>query len=326
MDYAEFCEVMQVEPSPAVERLFSLFDRENKGHIDLREFMIALSNFCGASKEEKLRFAFTVFDEDGNGAITKQELVKILKSNHMAGSDEEVMRKAETIMRQTDKDGDGVISFEEFVVVSKRCAAASAARSCQDAASLRPPRSGTPTSSSRNSPPRPPSPSRGPDRLRPRMYPAAPWRGRLRRRPRTQSRRPCSRVGNQTADSPLFASDTQALRGPLSMYGDGASSAGARQAGSLPRPHEPRGPGAGVPCRDLTRRPCLRQPITTWARWRGARGVQRTRHPRSQKPGRAPERAPRPGGGLLVPPVAPSAALLRPLATGFGTMSRLQTN
>lgn len=91
--------------------------------------MIALSNFCGASKEEKLRFAFTVFDEDGNGAITKQELVKILKSNHMAGSDNEVLRKAETIMRQTDKDGDGVISFEEFVVVSKRCAAATTARS-----------------------------------------------------------------------------------------------------------------------------------------------------------------------------------------------------
>lgn len=111
---------MQVEPSPAVERLFSLFDRDNKGHVDLREFMIALSNFCGATKEEKLRFAFTVFDEDGNGAITKQELVKILKANHMAGSDKEVMRKADTIMRQTDKDGDGVISFEEFVVVSKR--------------------------------------------------------------------------------------------------------------------------------------------------------------------------------------------------------------
>ena len=42
------------------------------------------------------------------------------QANHMAGSDKEVMRKAETIMTQADKDGDGVISFDEFVIVSKK--------------------------------------------------------------------------------------------------------------------------------------------------------------------------------------------------------------
>ena len=60
------------------------------------------------------------FDEDGNGVITKQELIKILKANHMASSDKEVARKAETIMAQADKDGDGVVSFDEFVIVSKK--------------------------------------------------------------------------------------------------------------------------------------------------------------------------------------------------------------
>ena len=38
----------------------------------------------------------------------------------MASSDKEVMRKAETIMAQADKDGDGVVSFDEFVIVSKK--------------------------------------------------------------------------------------------------------------------------------------------------------------------------------------------------------------
>ena len=47
-------------------------------------------------------------------------LIKILKSNHMAGSDKEVMRKAETIMAQADKDGDGVVDLDEFTVVSKK--------------------------------------------------------------------------------------------------------------------------------------------------------------------------------------------------------------
>ena len=38
----------------------------------------------------------------------------------MATKDEEVRRKAETIMAQADKDGDGVISFDEFVIISKK--------------------------------------------------------------------------------------------------------------------------------------------------------------------------------------------------------------
>ncbi|KAH7469206.1 hypothetical protein KRP22_004344 [Phytophthora ramorum] len=120
IDYSEFCEVLQVDPSPQSEKVFQLFDNDKTGRIDVREFMIALSNFTGAEKEEKLKFAFLVFDEDGNGVITRQELMKILKANHMASNESEVSRKADTIMSQGDKDGDGVISFDEFSVVSKK--------------------------------------------------------------------------------------------------------------------------------------------------------------------------------------------------------------
>jgi len=120
IDYTEFCEVMQVDPAPQVEKIFQAFDREKCGQLDIREFLIGMSNFTGAGKDEKLKFAFMVFDEDGNGVITKQELIKILKANHMAGSEKEVQRKADTIMAQADKDGDGVVSFDEFVIVSKK--------------------------------------------------------------------------------------------------------------------------------------------------------------------------------------------------------------
>ena len=125
IDFDEFKDMMKKQgddKDPSVELLeaFKLFDKDKAGQIDVREFMIGLSNFTGAGKEEKLKFAFMVFDEDGNGVITKQELIKILKANHMASSDKEVMRKAETIMAQADKDGDGVVSFDEFVIVSKK--------------------------------------------------------------------------------------------------------------------------------------------------------------------------------------------------------------
>jgi Ca2+-binding EF-hand superfamily protein len=54
-------------------------------------------------QEDKLKFSFMVFDEDGNGVITKAELTRILKANHMASSEAEVARKADTIMNQADK-------------------------------------------------------------------------------------------------------------------------------------------------------------------------------------------------------------------------------
>lgn len=92
IDFPEFCNILQVDPTPQSEKVFRLFDMNKLGRIDLREFMIALSNFSGTSKEEKLKFAFLLFDEDGNGVISRQELVQILKANHMAGSEAEVRR------------------------------------------------------------------------------------------------------------------------------------------------------------------------------------------------------------------------------------------
>lgn len=120
VDYTEFCEVLQVDPSPQCEAVFQIYDYEKTGQIDAKEFLIALSNYSGAGKEDKLKFSFMAFDEDGNGVITKAELLKILKANHMASHEAEVARKADTIMAQADKDGDGVITFDEFVIVSKK--------------------------------------------------------------------------------------------------------------------------------------------------------------------------------------------------------------
>jgi len=86
----------------------------------LLPLLLLYTSLSGAGKEDKLKFAFMIFDNDGNGVITKAELLSILKANHMASSDSEVARKADTILAQADKDGDGVITFDEFVIVSKK--------------------------------------------------------------------------------------------------------------------------------------------------------------------------------------------------------------
>lgn len=68
----------------------------------------------------RMKFAFMLYDDDSTGSITQTDLVKILRANHLSQTEAEVSRKAETIIAQCDKRNDGTISFDEFVVASKK--------------------------------------------------------------------------------------------------------------------------------------------------------------------------------------------------------------
>jgi Ca2+-binding EF-hand superfamily protein len=59
--------------------------------------------------DTKLRAAFNLFDIDGNGSITIDEI------QYLLGGQEDVEEKIWVdLIRATDQDGDGEISFEEF--------------------------------------------------------------------------------------------------------------------------------------------------------------------------------------------------------------------
>ena len=120
IDYTEFCEVLQVEPSVQAESVFKKYDYNQSGLIDAKELLIALANFTGAGKDDKMKFAFLLHDTEGTNSITHRELIQILRANHMARTEAEVARKAETILSQCSKRSDGIITFDEFVVVSKK--------------------------------------------------------------------------------------------------------------------------------------------------------------------------------------------------------------
>ena len=66
VDINEFCRLLRVERSPFVERLFSMFDSDRTGTIDLKEFVVGLSNVGTEARENKVKFAFQVFDLDGS--------------------------------------------------------------------------------------------------------------------------------------------------------------------------------------------------------------------------------------------------------------------
>lgn len=97
-------------------RMIAIFDEDGGGDVDFQEFVSGLSAFSSkGNKEEKLRFAFKVYDIDRDGYISNGELFIVLKM--MVGNnlkDVQLQQIVDKTIMEADKDRDGKISFEEF--------------------------------------------------------------------------------------------------------------------------------------------------------------------------------------------------------------------
>lgn len=69
-----------------------------------------------------------MFDKDGDGTITKEELGRVMRSLGQFARAEELR----TMLQEIDIDGDGNVSFEEFVEIVSNIGANTAAPSDQD--------------------------------------------------------------------------------------------------------------------------------------------------------------------------------------------------
>ncbi|GBP00698.1 Calmodulin [Eumeta japonica] len=61
----------------------------------------------------EFREAFRLFDKDGDGTITKEELGRVMRSLGQFARVEEL----QDMLQEVDRDGDGNVSFEEFVSI-----------------------------------------------------------------------------------------------------------------------------------------------------------------------------------------------------------------
>lgn len=97
--------------------MIAIFDEDGGGDVDFQEFVTGLSAFSSkGNKEEKLRFAFRVYDIDRDGYISNGELFIVLKM--MVGNnlkDIQLQQIVDKTIMEADQDGDGKISFEEFM-------------------------------------------------------------------------------------------------------------------------------------------------------------------------------------------------------------------
>ncbi|KAJ3496125.1 hypothetical protein NLG97_g2893 [Lecanicillium saksenae] len=112
----EFLSLPQISSNPLATRMIAIFDEDGGGDVDFQEFVSGLSAFSSkGNKEQKLRFAFKVYDIDRDGYISNGELFIVLKM--MVGNnlkDQQLQQIVDKTIMEADLDGDGKISFEEF--------------------------------------------------------------------------------------------------------------------------------------------------------------------------------------------------------------------
>ena len=119
LEPSEFFEIPELANNPLVRRVIAVLDRNNDGNISFLEFVQGLNSLsAGASQEEKLRFAFQIYDINNDGFISNGELFQVLKM--MVGNnlnDTQLQQLVDRTIIKADTDFDGKISFQEFCVM-----------------------------------------------------------------------------------------------------------------------------------------------------------------------------------------------------------------
>ncbi|KAM7255208.1 hypothetical protein ACFE04_020449 [Oxalis oulophora] len=89
-------------------------DSDGDGFIDFDEFVELNTKGIDSNEAlENLKQAFSVYDIDGNGSISAEELHQVLKSL----GDQCPMAECRKMINGVDRDGDGMIDFQEFKVM-----------------------------------------------------------------------------------------------------------------------------------------------------------------------------------------------------------------
>ncbi|NXM97145.1 EFCB1 protein, partial [Sylvia borin] len=114
-----------------LDRVFSTFDRSNDGCITVVEWVEGLAVLLRGTLEEKMKYCFAVYDLNGDGYISREEMFQMLKNSLLIQPadeepDEGVKDLVDLVLKKMastyllvpfllqDYDHDGKLSFADF--------------------------------------------------------------------------------------------------------------------------------------------------------------------------------------------------------------------
>ncbi|ESN94673.1 hypothetical protein HELRODRAFT_185129 [Helobdella robusta] len=108
------------------DHVFRQYDTDNSGTIDFREFVTTISVAARGTANEKLLWAFNLYDIDGNHYLSPNEITEILtaiyKAKSVSNPVPSIKETVDMIYAQADDNKDGRLSEAEFVTHAMSCA------------------------------------------------------------------------------------------------------------------------------------------------------------------------------------------------------------
>ena len=106
--------------------VFRTFDTDKNGEISFIEFLLAINVTLSGTPLEKLKYAFKLYDVDGNGIIDQGEMNRIVLSIYELMGEDSLSNditepkytpeeRTRIIFSQMDANGDGYLTEDEFV-------------------------------------------------------------------------------------------------------------------------------------------------------------------------------------------------------------------
>ncbi|NXY70412.1 EFCB1 protein, partial [Glareola pratincola] len=109
-----------------MDRVFRAFDKDNDSCISVVEWVEGLSVFLRGTLEERIKYCFEVYDLNGDGYISREEMFQMLKNSLLKQPSEEdpdegikdlvdiALKKMAIPFLLQDYDHDGKLSFMDF--------------------------------------------------------------------------------------------------------------------------------------------------------------------------------------------------------------------
>ncbi|XP_025828855.1 Kv channel-interacting protein 1 isoform X2 [Agrilus planipennis] len=108
--------------------VFNTLDHDKSGIINFENFLQCLSVLSRGTMDEKMRWIFSLYDINGDGCITREEMTDIVsaiydlmgKMSNPSVDDFTIKERVEMIFTKMDKNQDGVVTFDEFLDCCRR--------------------------------------------------------------------------------------------------------------------------------------------------------------------------------------------------------------